>query len=121
MDNYLVAMAVFAGLYALLALGLNVVWGMTGMINLGLVGFFGLGAYVSALLCRQSGAPIVVGIAAAALAAAGAGAAEALATARLRGGYLALITLGFFEVVRPVDSNGPWLTNRNHGSAGVPR
>ena len=58
MDNYLVAMAVFAGLYALLALGLNVVWGMTGMINLGLVGFFGLGAYVSALLCRQAGAPI---------------------------------------------------------------
>ncbi len=115
MDNYLVAMAVFAGLYALLALGLNVVWGMTGMINLGLVGFFGLGAYVSALLCRQAGAPIVAGIAAAALAAAVAGAAVALATARLRGDYLAIITLGFSEVVRLVASNELWLTNGTDG------
>jgi len=41
MENYLIAMAVFACLYALLALGLNLVWGMAGMINLGLVGFFG--------------------------------------------------------------------------------
>jgi len=120
MDNYLVAMAVFAGLYALLALGLNVVWGMTGMINLGLVGFFGLGAYVSALLCRQAGAPIVVGIAAAALAAAGAGAAVALATARLRGDYLAIITLGFSEVVRLVASNELWLTNGTDGISGIP-
>src|SRR5439155_47597 len=115
-----VAMAVFAGLYALLALGLNVVWGMTGMINLGLVGFFGLGAYVSALLCRQTGAPIVVGIAAAALAAAGAGAAVVLATARLRGDYLAIITLGFSEVVRLVASNELWLTNGTDGISGIP-
>src|SRR5947199_126819 len=75
MENYLVAMAVFAGLYALLALGLNVVWGMTGMINLGLVGFFGLGAYASALLTRAHRAPIVLGLAAAALVTAAAGAA----------------------------------------------
>ena len=45
MTSYLVAMATFAGIYALLALGLNLVWGLTGMINLGLVGFFALGAY----------------------------------------------------------------------------
>ena len=44
MDNYLVAMVTFAGFYALMALGLNLVWGMTGMINLGLVGFFATGA-----------------------------------------------------------------------------
>ena len=61
MDNYLVAMAVFACLYALLALGLNLVWGMAGMINLGLVGFFGFGAYVSALVTRRGGLPIVPG------------------------------------------------------------
>jgi branched-chain amino acid transport system permease protein len=52
-ENYLVAMATFACLYALLALGLNLVWGMTGLINLGLVGFFGFGAYVSALATRR--------------------------------------------------------------------
>src|SRR3954463_433997 len=43
-------MLTFAGLYALMALGLNIVWGMAGMINLGLVGFFALGGYASALL-----------------------------------------------------------------------
>src|SRR5689334_8463284 len=120
MANYLVAMAVFAGLYALLALGLNVVWGMAGMINLGLVGFFALGAYVSALLCKTAGAPIALGVAAAALATAGAGAGMALVTARLRGDYLAIITLGFAEVVRLVASNEAWLTNGTDGISGIP-
>ena len=60
MDNYLVAMATFAGIYALLALGLTLVWGMAGMINLGLVGFFAFGAYVSALLTKKAGLPIRV-------------------------------------------------------------
>jgi branched-chain amino acid transport system permease protein len=120
MENYLVAMGVFAALYALLALGLNVVWGMTGMINLGLVGFFGLGAYVSALLCRTIGAPIALGVALAALVTAAAGAGMALATARLRGDYLAIITLGFSEVVRLVASNELWLTNGTDGISGIP-
>ena len=120
MENYLVAMAVFAGLYALLALGLNVVWGMTGMINLGLVGFFGLGAYVSALLCRTIGAPIALGVAFAALVTAAAGSGMALVTARLRGDYLAIITLGFSEVVRLVASNELWLTNGTDGISGIP-
>jgi branched-chain amino acid transport system permease protein len=120
MENYLVAMGVFAGLYALLALGLNVVWGMTGMINLGLVGFFGLGAYVSALLCRAIGAPIALGVALAALVTAAAGAGMALVTARLRGDYLAIITLGFSEVVRLVASNELWLTNGTDGISGIP-
>jgi branched-chain amino acid transport system permease protein len=120
MENYLVAMAVFAGLYALLALGLNVVWGMTGMINLGLVGFFGFGAYVSALLCKKAGAPIVLGLVSAALLTAGAGALMALTTARLRGDYLAIITLGFSEVIRLVASNELWLTNGTDGISGIP-
>ena len=50
MENYLIAMAVSAGIYALMALGVNVIWGLAGMVNLGLVGFFAVGAYVSALL-----------------------------------------------------------------------
>ena len=44
MEHYLVAMAVTAGIYAILALGTNVIWGMAGLINLGLVGFFAAGA-----------------------------------------------------------------------------
>src|SRR5437870_1637832 len=120
MDNYLVAMATFACLYALLALGLNLVWGMAGMINLGLVGFFGFGAYVSALATRRGGAPITAGVLLALVLTAVAGAIMALITARLRGDYLAIITLGFSEVVRLVASNEIWLTNGTDGISGIP-
>src|SRR5438094_4132374 len=120
MDNYLVAMATFACLYALLALGLNLVWGMAGMINLGLVGFFGFGAYVSALATRRGGAPITAGVLLALGLTAVAGAVMALITARLRGDYLAIITLGFSEVVRLVASNEIWLTNGTDGISGIP-
>ena len=57
MLSYLLATLTFAGIYAMLALGLNVIWGMTGMINLGLAGFFAVGAYVSALV-SIAGVPI---------------------------------------------------------------
>src|ERR1700704_645759 len=115
LTNYLVAMATFAGLYALMALGLNIVWGMTGLINLGLVGFFALGGYASALLTLRFGVPIVGGLAAAFIFAAACGSIMALITARLRGDYLAIVTLGFAEVVRLVASNEIWLTNGSDG------
>ena len=66
-------MATYAGLYGLLALGLNLIWGMGGMINLGLVGFFALGAYVSALAALKLGTPMILGLGLGALAAAAAG------------------------------------------------
>src|SRR5215475_2054745 len=120
MEGYLVAMAVFACLYAMLALGLNLVWGMAGMINLGLVGFFGFGAYVSALATRRGGLPIVGGLLLALALTGVAGAIMAMITARLRGDYLAIITLGFSEVVRLVASNEIWLTNGTDGISGIP-
>ena len=58
MTNYLIAMATFASIYAILALGLNVMWGMAGMVNLGIVGFYGFGAYISALLTVKAHTPI---------------------------------------------------------------
>ncbi len=120
MDNYVVAMLTFAGFYALLALGLNVIWGMAGMINLGLVGFYAFGAYVSALLTKKAGWPMLAGLVAAALLTAGVGAVMALVTARLRGDYLAIATLGFSEVVRITASNEIWLTNGTDGISGIP-
>jgi branched-chain amino acid transport system permease protein len=119
-ESYLAAMATFACLYALMALGLNLVWGMAGMINLGLVGFFGLGAYVSALATTRGHAPIAAGLAAALVLTAAAGGVVALITARLRGDYLAIITLGFSEVVRLTASNEIWLTNGTDGISGIP-
>jgi branched-chain amino acid transport system permease protein len=120
MEAYLVAMLVFAGFYALMALGLNVIWGLTGMVNLGLVGFFGLGAYASALLTTKLFWPMPLGWVAGALVAAAAGGVMALIVARLRGDYLAIVTLGFAEVIRLVASNEIWLTNGTDGISGIP-
>jgi branched-chain amino acid transport system permease protein len=120
MDAYIVAMLVFAGIYALMALGLNVIWGLAGMVNLGLVGFFGVGAYASALLTKGGGWPIPMGWASGAVVAALAGGLMAVIVARLRGDYLAIVTLGFAEVMRLVASNEIWLTNGTDGISGIP-
>jgi branched-chain amino acid transport system permease protein len=119
MTAYLTAMAISAGIYALLALGVNLTWGMAGMINLGLAGFFAVGGYATALLTK-SGIAIPFGIAAGALAAAVTGAGVALITARLRADYLAIVTLGFSESVRIAAANEIWLTNGSDGIAGIP-
>ncbi|HXR56863.1 MAG TPA: branched-chain amino acid ABC transporter permease [Casimicrobiaceae bacterium] len=113
-------MAVSAGIYALMALGVNVVWGFAGMINLGLVGFFAVGAYTSALLTLKAGWAIAGGMAAATIVAAIVGAIVALVTVRLRGDYLAIVTLGFAETIRIVASNAIWLTNGSDGLSGIP-
>src|SRR5258705_11806057 len=112
-------MVTFTGLYALMALGLNIVWGMAGMINLGLVGFFALGGYASALLTLKFGVPIICGLAAAFAFAAACGRVMALITARLRGDYLAIVTFGFAEVVRLVASNEIWPTDGSDGISGI--
>lgn len=120
MADYLVSMLTFAALYGLMALALNLVWGMAGMIDLGLVGFFALGGYASALLTLRFDVPIPLGLLAAFLFAASCGCVVALVTARLRGDYLAIVTLGFAEVVRIVASNEIWLTNGTDGISGIP-
>ena len=120
MENYLVAIVTFAGIYALLAMGLNVSWGMTGLVNLGMAGFFALGAYASAILTVRTGAWIPLGFGLAAIVAALAGAALMGVTRKLRGDYLAIITLGFSEFVRLVAANEIWLTRGSDGISGIP-
>src|SRR5205807_2092452 len=72
------------------------------------------------LLTVKFGVPIVVGLTVAFVFAAGCGSIMALITARLRGDYLAIVTLGFAEVVRIVASNEIWLTNGTDGISGIP-
>ena len=120
MENYLIAMAVSAGIYALMALGMTIIWGMAGLINLGLVGFFAVGAYTSALVTMKLGAPIIVGVITGGVAAAAVGVIVSLTTARLRGDYLAIVTLGFAETIRVCATNEIWLTNGSDGISGIP-
>ena len=119
MLTYLVTISITAGLYALMALGVNLTWGMAGMVNLGLAGFFAVGAYTTALLSK-AGTPMAVGVLAAGALAAATGAVVALVTARLRADYLAIVTLGFSESIRITASNEIWLTNGSDGIAGIP-
>ena len=119
MENYVIAMTVSACIYALMALGLNVIWGLAGMINLGAVGFFAIGAYITALTTLKLGWPIAAGVVAGMAGAAMVGAGVALLTGRLRGDYLAIVTLGLAETIRVVASNAIWLTNGTDGISGI--
>ena len=120
MVSWLLSVVTIAGVYGLLALGLNVIWGFGGMVNLGLAGFFALGAYASALATVALGVPIPAGVLAAVALSAAAGALLCRLTLRLRGDYLAIVTLGFAELIRLIASNEIWLTNGSDGISGVP-
>lgn len=121
MTSYLISMATWGAIYAILALGLNVMWGMAGMVNLGIVGFYGFGAYITALLTVKAGAPIAVGFVAAMVGTAAMAALVTLGLKRLRDDYLAIVTLGFAEAARIVAENEIWLTKGTDGISGIPQ
>src|SRR5438270_1066054 len=100
MISYLIAMATFGAIYAILALGLNVMWGMAGMVNLGIVGFYAFGAYITALITVKAHAPIALGFFAAMIGTAAMAALVTLGLTRLRDECIAFVTLGFFTVKR---------------------
>jgi len=120
MLNYILFIATIGSIYGLLALGLNLIWGGTGMVNLGLAGFFAVGAYASALLTTAGHLPIPIGWLMAFIAGGAAGLVVVLSTTRLREDYLAIVTLGFAEVVRLVAANEIWLTKGTDGISGIP-
>ena len=120
MIAYLTAIATLVGVRALVTLGLNVQWGLTGLVNLGVVAFFAVGAYTSALL-SVTGAPLAAAWPAAIALAALAGAGLAMVALRLREDYLAIVTLGFAEVLRLFLLNEAWLTRGANGVTAIPR
>jgi branched-chain amino acid transport system permease protein len=117
---YVLQLASFAAITALMALGLDLIWGLGGMANLGLAGSAAVGAYTAALLGVKLGIAWPLAWLAAAILAAATGAILAGLTARLRGDYLAIVTLGFAQVVQLVASNEIWLTGGTGGIPGVP-
>ena len=106
-------------IFVLMALGLNIVVGKSGMLDLGYVAFFAIGAYTMAIMGTNTGLNtweiMPFGIAFAMLA----GVLLGLPTLRLRGDYLAIVTLGFGEIVRLVLLNSSWSKGPN-GIANVP-
>ncbi|MFP4270032.1 MAG: branched-chain amino acid ABC transporter permease, partial [Alphaproteobacteria bacterium] len=126
---YAIFFLTFASIYAMLALGLNVQWGYTGMLNVGVAAFFAVGAYTSAILTTPEspnhlggfGLPFWVGFLAAMLVSALLAAVVGWITLNLRSDYLAIASIGIAEIVRLVLKNEEWLTNGVRGIAGIPR
>jgi len=119
-DQYLIAIVTFTAIYGMIGLGLNLQWGLTGLVNLGQVAFFAVGAYASALLLL-AGAHFIVALAAAAMLPAALATLVALITPRLREDYLAIVTLGLAEIIRLVFLNEKWIAGGPDGLTGIPR
>jgi ABC-type branched-subunit amino acid transport system permease subunit len=120
MTGYLIAILTFVSLAVLLGFALNIQWGQAGMINFGLAGFYGIGAYTAAILSKQ-GVDSISATAAAVVTTAAVSALVSLATVKLREDYLAITTLAFSESVRLVLMNETWLTGGTNGIRDIPR
>jgi len=118
--NYLIHVAILITIYSILTISLNWAVGFTGLLNLGHVAFFGIGAYASTLFAIN-GLPIWLSIIGGAIFAMIAGMLLALPTTRLKGDYLALATLGFTFIMGSVARNWTNLTRGALGIPGIPR
>jgi len=107
---------VVAGIYTLLALGLQIQFGLTGLLNFGQVGFMAIGAYTMAILVVKTGLSMWLAAPLAIVAAAAAGVLVGLPTLRLRGDYFAIVTIAFSEIVRYVATNENDLTGGSQGT-----
>ncbi|MGQ9477185.1 MAG: branched-chain amino acid ABC transporter permease [Candidatus Bipolaricaulia bacterium] len=134
--SYLVSFLIQAGIYAVFTLGLNIQWGFTGLFNIGIAGFFAIGAYTSALFTlpmpsgvhvhyvQQAlglGLPVICGVLAAAIVCGIVAFLVGFPTLRLREDYLAIATIGIAETIRLVFNNERWLANGPQPLTGLPQ
>jgi branched-chain amino acid transport system permease protein len=124
--EFLVYLVTIAGIWGILSLSLNLQYGVAGLVNLGHVVFFMLGAYVSTILVVIAGLPIIIGMVAGAVAAALFGMLMALPAANLKEDYWAITTLAAAEIVRIIFLNtrlggqGQYV-GEAFGVSGIPR
>ncbi len=120
MIAYLCAIGIIALIYCLLTLGLNLQFGLTRLVNFGVVAFFAVGAYTSGLLSLQ-GVPLPLCFVAAGVLSGLLALPIGLLSLRLRDDYLAIVTLGFSEAVRISIQQEGWLTHGVQGLPGLPK
>ncbi len=118
---YHIDLLTMVGIYALLAMGLNVVVGFAGLLNLGYAAFFAIGAYTYALLNLNAGCPFWIGLPLAGVSSMFFGFIIGLPSIRVRGDYLAITTLGFGEIVRIAFNNLDRWTGGPNGLLGIQR
>lgn len=118
-NRYAQDVAINVLIYICLGLGLNIVVGLAGMLDLGYIAFYGVGAYSYALLSVNFQMSFWVALPFAAFFACISGCIIGYPTLRMRGDYLAIVTLGFGEIVRIILNNWMELTNGPNGILGI--
>ena len=120
-DRYLMDVGIMVLTYIMLGWGLNVVVGLAGMLDLGYVAFYAVGSYSFALIATEFDWSFWICLPLAGLFAAFFGILLGFPVLRLRGDYLAIVTLGFGEIIRIILINWYDLTNGPDGISGIPR
>ncbi|MCM8595727.1 high-affinity branched-chain amino acid ABC transporter permease LivM [Accumulibacter sp.] len=120
-NRYVVDTATTVLIYVMLGWGLNVVVGLAGLLDLGYVAFYAVGAYTYALLSTQFGWTFWESLPVAGAMAATFGVLLGWPTLRLRGDYLAIVTLGFGEIVRVILVNWTEMSGGPNGITSIPR
>ncbi|MDO8606371.1 MAG: high-affinity branched-chain amino acid ABC transporter permease LivM [Phaeospirillum sp.] len=120
-DRNLVDKATMVLIYVMLGWGLNIVVGLAGLLDLGFVAFYAVGAYSYALLSQTFGLSFWVCLPLAGVLSAGFGLALGFPVLRLRGDYLAIVTLGFGEIIRVILQNWQDVTGGPNGISGIER
>ncbi|MGN7859216.1 branched-chain amino acid ABC transporter permease [Microbacterium sp. 22303] len=118
-SRYTMSIATSALIYVMLCMGLNVVVGYAGLLDLGYIAFFAVGAYVSGILTTVVGLPMWMALPATILCCMVAGIIIGAPTLRLRSDYLAIVTLGFGEIIR-ITANNLKITGGPSGIHGIP-
>lgn len=118
-SRYTISIATSALIYVMLCMGLNVVVGYAGLLDLGYIAFFAVGAYVSGIFTTVLGFPMWLALPATILACILAGIVIGAPTLRLRSDYLAIVTLGFGEIIR-ITANNLEVTGGPSGIHGIP-
>jgi branched-chain amino acid transport system permease protein len=116
-DRYHVHLLVMAGIFVLMALGLDLVLGYLGELSLGHAAFFGIGAYTTAIVTRTFGVPFPVDLVLACVVSWAFGIVIGYPSLRLTGPYFAIVTFGFAEILRLVALN--WI-DVTRGPMGLP-
>ncbi|MEW6108667.1 MAG: branched-chain amino acid ABC transporter permease [Nitrospirota bacterium] len=117
--DYIIDIAIISGIYIILALGLNVVIGFAGLLNLGFVAFYAIGAYSYALINTNLGLGFWSAMPISVFLTTISGFLLAVPALRLKGDYLAIVTLGFGEIVRLILNNWDSFTNGPNGISGI--
>jgi len=120
-SRYLVDLGTTVLIYVMLGWGLNVVVGLAGLLDLGYVAFYAVGAYTFALLARDLGFTFWQAFPFSGLIAASFGVILGFPVLRLRGDYLAIVTLGFGEIIRIMLLNWSSVTGGPNGISDIPR